>query len=244
MSELGDILRDAREKRHLTLADIAEATRIKVSYLEALENGDYGALPGPAYITGFLRNYAVQVGLHPDDVVQEYHASRPAPQPGVKAATRVLASGYDRQNRTRLLWALGTIVLLLIGGYAVKQYAENQYAHAYSPPLNVTPANLGTAGSPRHHTAPAVHAATFRVRLQARAPAWVRVKVDGKRVFQGILRPQTGPHIWVARQTIYVVTLDGPHIRAFYNGRLVGPLARQPGLTVQLATPHSWRAVA
>jgi cytoskeleton protein RodZ len=244
VSELGDILRDARLKRGWTLADIAEATRIKVSYLEALENGDYAGLPGPAYITGFLRNYATQVGLHPDDMVQEYYASRPPQQPAVKAATRVLASGYDRQNRTRLLWALGMIVVLLIGGYAVKQYADNQYAHAYSPPLNVTPANLGTAKSQHHRPAVAVHDTTFRVRLQAISPAWVRVKVDGKRVFQGILHPRSGRHVWFARQTIYVVTLDGPRIKAFYNGRPVGPIARHPGLTVQLATVHAWHNVA
>ncbi|MBV9278584.1 MAG: helix-turn-helix domain-containing protein, partial [Chloroflexi bacterium] len=52
MSELGDMLRSARLKRNLSLADVSRATRIKESYLAALEDGTYHLLPGPAYAVG------------------------------------------------------------------------------------------------------------------------------------------------------------------------------------------------
>ncbi len=241
MSESGEILRSARQKRNWSLDDVSEATRIKVTFLDALENGDYGLLPGAAYVTGFLRNYASHLGLHPDDLVHQYHALRPAPPLELKAATRVLASGYERQNRTRLLWTLAAVVMLVIGGYAVKQYAQNGDAHAYSPPLNVTPANLG-ATAPNLH--PAVKAVLVRVRLRASAPVWVHVTADGKSVFQGTMRPGHASKLWLAHRSIYVITYNGARLRATYDGHPVGRLAKGRRLTVQVATPTGWQKVS
>src|SRR5947209_2087278 len=161
LSDVGELLSATRQKRHISLADVAEATRIKVAYLEALESGDYKLLPGQAYITGFLRNYAQFLGLHPDDVVQDYQMLRPTPEPVVKPATRVLASAYDRQYRTRLLWAFLALAALLAGGYIIREYSRN--ARADTPALNVTPATLGS-GIVRPKAAPPL--TTIRLALR------------------------------------------------------------------------------
>jgi transcriptional regulator with XRE-family HTH domain len=239
MSELGDLLRSTRQKRNLSLAEVARATRIKQTYLSALEEGDYGLLPGSAYITGFLRNYASYLGLHPDDVVQEYHALAPRREPRVKAATRVLANGHQRVVRRRLIWLLSAVALLLVAAYAVKQYNDSN-AHAYSAPL-LTPSNLGAVGNGGVHRAAAPR--PIHLRLRAVAPVWVGVTVDGRRVFAGILRDRMGPMRWTAQQSIYVLTYDGAHLRAFYDGRRLGRLATHPGLLVDLATPTRWQRV-
>lgn len=239
MSDVGELLRATRQKRHITLGDVAEATRIKVAYLEALENGDYKLLPGPAYVTGFLRNYAQFLGLHPDDVVQDYQSLRPPPTSVVKPATRVLASGYDRQYRTRFVWALIAIVVLLAGGYIIREYSRN--AHAYTPPLNVTPANLGSGIT---HQKPKPALPTIRLALRAVAPVWVRVTADGVRQFQGILHSGKQFHRWQGHRAIYVVTLDGAHLRVRYDGRALGALATQPGMVVKVATATGWQTAA
>ncbi len=243
MNELGEILRTARQEKKLSLPEVARATRIKQTYLEALEEGDYGLLPGPAYITGFLRNYATYLGLHPDDVVQEFYAIQPSPQPAVKAATRVLANGHDRRNRSRLFWTLAGVVLILAAAYAIREY-NAAIAHPYSSPLKLTPQNLGApdpTALPRRAQQVPPH---FRLRLRALAPVWVRVTADGRRVFQGILRPQSLQARWIAHRSIYVVTYDGAHLKALYNGRRLGRLANRPGLVVDVATPSGWRQVS
>ncbi|MCA9933438.1 MAG: helix-turn-helix domain-containing protein [Ardenticatenaceae bacterium] len=72
MDELGHVLREARETKGLTLAQVEEQTRINRRFLEALENGDYQALPTPVHVRGFLRNYARFLGLDPQPLLERY----------------------------------------------------------------------------------------------------------------------------------------------------------------------------
>jgi transcriptional regulator with XRE-family HTH domain len=65
MDELGHILREAREARGLTLAQVQEKIRINVRFLDALETGKYEQLPTPVHIRGYLRNYARFLELDP-----------------------------------------------------------------------------------------------------------------------------------------------------------------------------------
>jgi cytoskeleton protein RodZ len=236
LSELGEMLRGVREKQSLSLAEVARDTRIKESYLEALESGDYASLPGSAYITGFLRNYAKRLGLHPDDVAQEYHAYRPPPAPSVRAATRVLANGHQRAFRSRLLWALAIVLLLLAGGFAIKQY--NDAYGKTTTPLNLTPSNLGSPDAPAVRAPAPVVSKAFHLRLRAVSPIWVRVTADGHRVFDGILKAGVTTSRWTARRAIYVVTYNGADLKIFYNGTHRGLLAHAPGLIVEMVTAN------
>jgi hypothetical protein len=174
--------------------------------------------------------------------VQEYHAIRPHAQPSVKPATRVLASGHDRDMRTRILWVLSGFVLLIAAAFAVKQYNDT-YAHPVSPQINVTPANLGlTPRATASHTRQHHHIITLR--LRAVAPVWVRVTADGRRVYQGIMRPGKVTSRWTAHRTMYILTYDGMHLKAVYNGRQMGVMATRPGLMVDQATPNALTQVS
>lgn len=78
----GGTLRLAREKHKLTQADIAEATRIKVHIIDAIENNDFSQLSTPLYAKGFIKMYAERVGLDPEPLIRDYltrhsHAVRP-----------------------------------------------------------------------------------------------------------------------------------------------------------------------
>jgi transcriptional regulator with XRE-family HTH domain len=78
MSELGALLRRAREERNLSLDDIQELTKIRKRYLEAIESGDYRVLPGTFYVRAFVKNYSEAVGLEPDEVLRLYQHEIPA----------------------------------------------------------------------------------------------------------------------------------------------------------------------
>jgi len=73
--EIGNSLREARERQGLGYPEIELATKIRAKYIRALEEENFTAIPGDAYIRGFLRTYADYLGLDGDVYVDEY-ASR------------------------------------------------------------------------------------------------------------------------------------------------------------------------
>ena len=81
--ELGALLRDKREKMGLTYAEIAEQTKLRPRFLEALEDEDWEHLPSPAFVKGFIRSYARVLELSEDGLVglyQEITPQRKAPK--------------------------------------------------------------------------------------------------------------------------------------------------------------------
>jgi cytoskeletal protein RodZ len=73
----GSRLREARERRGISLRQIANATKISVSALEALERNDISRLPGGIFSRAFVRSYAMEVGLDPEETIQEFIAQFP-----------------------------------------------------------------------------------------------------------------------------------------------------------------------
>jgi len=60
---VGKTLRDARDERGLDLAEVEASTKIHIRFLRALEEEDWGVLPGDAYARAFTRTYADFLGL-------------------------------------------------------------------------------------------------------------------------------------------------------------------------------------
>lgn len=77
--EIGTRLREARERRGLTLRDIADVTKISIHTLEKLERNDTKRLPGGIFLRGYLRAFASQVGLDGEAVVTAFVAETGAP---------------------------------------------------------------------------------------------------------------------------------------------------------------------
>ncbi len=71
---LGEMLRVARERKGVDLYRVERDTKIRARHLDALESGDYAALPSAVYIKGFLRNYAVYLGLDPDETLAHWRS--------------------------------------------------------------------------------------------------------------------------------------------------------------------------
>ena len=69
---VGDSLRTRREQLGWSLTDIASWLRIKVAYLQALEDGRPQDLPGSTYALGFLRSYGATLGLDPADLSRRF----------------------------------------------------------------------------------------------------------------------------------------------------------------------------
>lgn len=115
MFEIGNSLREARERQGLGYPEIELATKIRAKYIRALEEEDFTSIPGDAYIRGFLRSYAEYLGLDGDVYVDEY-------------ASRFITSWRDelpprpdrrRKIRTRERPSQRRTVLLVLAGIAL-----------------------------------------------------------------------------------------------------------------------------
>jgi len=79
MATLGEELKAARESKGLTLRQIADSTRISLSFLTALEADDYTSIPGEVFVTGFLRSYARELGIPEKEILAKYRQLNPPP---------------------------------------------------------------------------------------------------------------------------------------------------------------------
>lgn len=129
MGSLGDTLREARQHRGLSLGEVESATRIRKKYLEALETGDFEALPAPVYVKGFLRTYARYLGLDPLPLLALYPDN----------AKSAVLKGMPRIAKPPLL-SLGTgfvvsFVLILVAGGLIYLFWQGRAASSpqYEP---------------------------------------------------------------------------------------------------------------
>jgi hypothetical protein len=73
---LSERLYEARERKGVDLYRAERDTKIRARYLAALERGDWKQLPGTVYTKGFLRNYALYLGLDPDEILLVWRLER------------------------------------------------------------------------------------------------------------------------------------------------------------------------
>jgi len=85
VQELGDLLREARLEKGLSLEEVENLTKIRKRYLEAIEKGEYKVLPGSFYVRAFVKSYAETVGLDAEQVLRLYRNVIPDPGSAVQS---------------------------------------------------------------------------------------------------------------------------------------------------------------
>ena len=135
MSELGEQLRAAREERNLTVEEVAEATRIPLNYVYALEEDAFDVFTSDLHARGFLRNYASFLGLDPEETVDLLDKVRGTPR-GKKASPPLAQAVPQRMGRSMLgvdlLLGLVIVALISLGAYSV--YVRQNHVEATPTP--------------------------------------------------------------------------------------------------------------
>lgn len=129
MSDLGQLLKKARSEKGMNLEELQEITKIQKRYLEAIEEGDFGLLPGNFYVRAFIKSYSEAVGLNPDEVLRLYRNVIPATsvesqvEPTRKKRKKSLNS--DRISKwasTVLMWFFPLLIFAFIYVYYTQYY--------------------------------------------------------------------------------------------------------------------------
>jgi cytoskeletal protein RodZ len=109
MSSVGQHLRELREAKRMSVAEVSRTTRVPILSVERIEADRFDELPGEVFVRGFLRAYARAIGVAPDEVLAKYTASR-----RVAWETPLPITSPVRPARTRRFGVAIAFVLLLI----------------------------------------------------------------------------------------------------------------------------------
>jgi cytoskeletal protein RodZ len=144
---VGEMLQNARERKGVDLFRAERDTKIRLKYLAALEDSDYEALPPLVYTKGFLRNYAIYLGLDPEDILtrwrDETQVGRKQERPAVTPPPQPLAAPRRGVAITPgLLVALmfSLVVLAVFGwiGWQLMRFADTPKLQLTYPPALVS----------------------------------------------------------------------------------------------------------
>lgn len=116
MKELGQLLKKTRTEKNLTLEDISSRTKIQLSILKRIEDGNSKDLPHAAHLRGFIRQYAKILGLDPDEVMKHFTLGEPPPSP---TAMRITENASANESKTNVLWFRAPSKLITIAGVAL-----------------------------------------------------------------------------------------------------------------------------
>ena len=247
MKELGQLIRAARKQKGVTLEQASAETRSKRQYLDAIEDGDLRIIPGTAYTTGFLRNYATYLGLNPDEVLQTYHAVSPPEVVSIEPATTVGAERLRRRSRRRITWVFATVLVVILGAALINRYNAQQHTagSGYRPPVSTTsgftPSSLshhpGVNGDAAPHSHAVVHKQAM-IRVRAMRTVWIHVVVNGRQVYWGPISANTHRE-WKGRK-VKVSSHRGNELRVHVDGTHLGLMSQASGRVAIVAKPHTW----
>lgn len=148
-SDIGVRLRRAREERGLTLGDIANATKISIGALKALEENDVSRLPGGLFGRAYLKAFANEVGLNADELAREFRQTFEPEKP-----TTTPPGPPIPDRRSMLIWAASvamTVILLLCGALVISALASHHRPQDNSPLRNELELAAPEAMAPREH---------------------------------------------------------------------------------------------
>jgi cytoskeletal protein RodZ len=215
---IGETLREARMRQHLDITDVEGQTKIRAKYLRALENEDFGMLPGATFVKSFLRTYAEFLGLDPHLLVEEYRVRHDPRDESELTPFQRPPRSRDRRRRPpprRPAWlpvalaVAGILALLLVLGLTGDDGGGDETA---SPPATTTADTRSAAErraarerrerrerrEARERRERRAAAREVRLRVVPAGPTYVCVDKGAGTdvVYEGTL---DGPKTWVAR---------------------------------------------
>jgi cytoskeletal protein RodZ len=228
MPEIGATLREARMRARIDVSEIEATTKIRAKYLRALENEEWGLLPGPTFVKSFLRTYAEALGLDGKSLVEEYrlHHERPSDamlEPIVstpqRQGRRTPTSGPSRAYMAAV-GAIGLVIVLLIvllvsGGGSSKHAAGTVGASTKTH-----------TSSTRHHSSTSTSGTRaggasqiVALSLRASAPVYVCLIGEGGRKLIPGLELKSGESTHTYHSKRFEITLGNSSVTMFVDGR-------------------------
>jgi len=239
----GARLREARELKGITLKEIASATKISTSVLEALEQNEVSRLPGGIFSRAFIRSYANAVGLDPEKTVHEFldefsseinesSTSAPSTTSGHLTLTFEKEEDFESQRlMTRTLIRLLAVSVPLAG--LIIYCGSGRQLDTVQNPIDSQSLSESISSISRSEIAGTSFNSTpleddeaelLLIDVHPTAPCWVSLTVDGNLAFSRLMQPGDREVLQARHEIVLNVGDAGAFAFSLYQqlGKLLG----------------------
>ena len=236
MAGEGKMLQAAREEKQWNLTYTEEITKIRVRYIQALEEEKYEILPGTTYVKGYLRTYAKQLGLNPNEIIALYNSSTPSESFPVLESPKSLVKVRPPWVRPAILVSMAVLAFMLVIAIALSQSGNKPVDPPYVPAALPSAPQQAVTPAPSQSVVPNpanVVAATqegLTAQLVFTQDCWIEIRVDGQPSFQATYLAGTSKEVkgidkielvTVGNAGGLSITLNGKTLPSLGTGRKV-----------------------
>lgn len=231
---IGELLAEARRRQGLSLKDAENAVKIRAKHLAALEENEFDAVPGAAYVIGFIKTYANYLGLDSAELIKRYRSEfnyPPSGSLGLKGAIIALGPAEESPRRQWQWLIIALAALLVIAAVAAGWWRFGAAPRHRSPAAErprsahkVVRRTVSKSQPVRKTVQP--ESFTIKAKIHSAKGAWLRVVVDGRVAYEDVL-PDKAIRTWTARQTVLMRSGNATAVEVFRDGRRLGTLSER-----------------
>jgi cytoskeletal protein RodZ len=235
--DIGKYLRGTRERQGLTLRQISTSTKISITTLQCIERNELDRLPGGIFTKGYLRAYAAEVGVNPEEVVHAYVTQ----SPGDRRDEELQRSPDPLLNNPHEVRDLVTTVLVAILLISILYYwplrdsAESPASSSHEIASTPEPTEQSAANGATSSTSLPTdrQESGLRLEVEPTGECWVSAKADGRLAIYRLL--QSGERVTVTAQEELILRVGDP---STFTYTLNGGPGRSLGETGTPVTVH------
>jgi len=137
MLSVGKLLKDARERKKLTLHDVEKRIKVREQFIRALEEDQWGSFTSRIYVTGILKNYSRFLGLDERKILAFFRREYERIEE-IKFKEKVSNTYFSSDSKKAIIGGFVFICILLVGyfSYQLFQYFKPPTIHIISPTTN------------------------------------------------------------------------------------------------------------
>ncbi|MFH1429335.1 MAG: RodZ domain-containing protein [Candidatus Margulisiibacteriota bacterium] len=242
----GRLMQNARLKARISLEQLSKDTKIRIKYIQAIEDDNFSVIPERVAVKGFIKICAESLGLKQDEVLEHYIRETGERHKYGTDNKTYIANNNPNNSMKKGLTAVGIAVVLLIlfmilnsrgssshEDISIKaQEAEPEQAVNY---LNI-PVIVPTQNSASTSQVPVTdkqQKLLAKLTVKAQRDVWLKVSVDEQETFHGML-DKGKSKTWYGQNTISIRSPEPDRVHLIYNDKDIGKLGEANKVTERI----------
>lgn len=204
---IGDLLKNTRLSKKISLDKASKATKISQTYLKALEEEDFDKIPGEVVLKGFMKIYAEFLGVDYSTINSELNKKLKKHKIPDEKKPQIISQQKGSVDFKKITLVLLSVLILLI--VLVGLFSFIGYVIKASKKLSIVNSNKIVEKN---------IAKNIKIDAEIIEKTWLLVYSDGKLVFKGILS-KGDKRSWVANKKLFLKIGNAGGVRLFSNGK-------------------------